>query len=86
MVSADMGAVVPVDDSAAIAAALRRLLRDDRVLRRARAASARLGEQLSWPTVARRMANLVSTMTTRREPRTAVRHPARTIISTAPAA
>jgi glycosyltransferase involved in cell wall biosynthesis len=86
MVSADMGAVVPVDDSDAIATALCRLLRDDRVLRRARAASARLGEQLSWPTVARRMVSLVSTTTAHREPRTAVRHPVRSTLSSAPAA
>jgi glycosyltransferase involved in cell wall biosynthesis len=62
MVSAEMGAVVPVDDPTAIAAGLRRLLGDATVLRDARAAASRVGAGLSWPAVARRLLALVRTV------------------------
>jgi glycosyltransferase involved in cell wall biosynthesis len=62
MVSPEMGAVVPVDNAAAIADGLSRLLGDATVLRRARAAAARVGERLSWPAVAGQVLALVRTV------------------------
>jgi glycosyltransferase involved in cell wall biosynthesis len=62
MVSAEMGAVVPVDDPPAMAAALGRLLGDATVLRAARAAATRVGAGLSWPAVAGRLLALVRTV------------------------
>lgn len=63
IVSDEMGAVVPVDDPTAIATALNRLFGDRVALRRARAASSRFGERLSWPAVARRVLAHVRALT-----------------------
>ncbi|HET8659870.1 MAG TPA: glycosyltransferase [Micromonosporaceae bacterium] len=60
LVSAEMGAVVPVEDPYAIATALNRLFGDGTLLSRARAASSRLGERLSWPAVAGRVLSHVT--------------------------
>lgn len=58
MVTAEMGHVVPVNDAAAMTDAVTALLADRTALARARAASARVGERLSWPAVASRMLRL----------------------------
>lgn len=59
MVTAEMGALVPVHDAPAMTAAVTDLLDDRTMLRRARAASARVGEKLSWPAVASSTLRLV---------------------------
>jgi glycosyltransferase involved in cell wall biosynthesis len=58
MVRDDMGAVVPVNDPAAIGDALAGLFGDSAALAEARAASALAGQRLSWPAVAGRVARL----------------------------